>query len=76
MSNLPIDRLSKGYAMPFTEQIKYAIRSMTYGELMEMSEGLVTPGENRETDIKTAAQKLWEWANAPLKTEDKQTEER
>ena len=69
MSAAHIDRISAGYALPFLEQIKYAIRTMPYGELMEMAEAVT------QMDADKTANQLWRWANAPLKDEKEQTKE-
>ena len=58
MSAAHIDRLSAGYGMPFVEQIKYAIRSMSYGDFMDMA-----------LAIGADTTKMWGWANASLKDE-------
>jgi hypothetical protein len=68
MSAAHIDRISAGYALPFTEQIKYAIRTMPYGELMEMADAVTSNG-----DITGTATNLWMWANATFKDEKEQT---
>ena len=72
MSNLPLDRLSAGYALPFLEQIKYAIRSMPYGDTMVLAQVIKATGPE---DEHTFAHQLWEWANAD-QTEEEQTESR
>ena len=72
MSAAHIDRISAGYALPFLEQIKYAIRSMPYGDLMELSTAALPMSEGNVNNI---AKELWDWANAPLKNEKEQTKE-
>ena len=64
MSAAHIDRISAGYALPFTEQIKYAIRTMPYGDFMDMA-----------LAIGADTSKMWGWASASLKDEKEQTEE-
>ena len=73
MSAAHIDRISAGYALPFTEQIKYAIRTMTYGELLNLAEDLTN--YYKPTEKEHMAKALWSMANAPLKDEKEQTKE-
>lgn len=69
MSSAPLDRVAAGYDLPYLEQIKYAIRSMPYGDLMHMTQKVSA------VDKELLAKRLWEWANAN-ETEKEQTAER
>lgn len=60
MSNAPLDKLAIGYGLSFLDQIKYAIRSMSYGDLMTLARVIKASGSE---DEHTFAQQLWDWAN-------------
>ena len=60
MSATSIDRLSTGYDLTFLDQIKYAIRSMPYGDTITLAKAATIP---HLCDADIVAKQLWKWAN-------------
>jgi hypothetical protein len=58
MDNSAAHRLSAAYDLPFPEMLKTAIRSMTYGELLDAAEAI----QQASSDPCLAA-RMWAYAN-------------
>jgi len=77
MSSQHIDKLATGYCLSFLEQIKYAIRSMPYGDVMKMAKGIsFSKTHDTERLARTQARALWEWAHGDKTKAEQTTEER